>query len=50
MCLRIHEAQRHSRAPNAQSSYMNKTVTAVIENYLNYLLNPSEYLIKYICR
>lgn len=35
--------------PGAQSSYMNKIVTPVIENYLNYLLKPSVYLIKCTC-
>lgn len=35
--------------PGARSSYMNKIVTAVIENCLNYLLKPSEYLIKRTC-
>lgn len=36
--------------PGAQSSYMNKIVTPVIENYLNYLLKPSVYLIKCTAR
>lgn len=34
----------------AQSSYMNKIVMPVIENYLNYLLKPPKYLIKYTCQ
>lgn len=35
---------------STQSSYMNKIVTPVIENYLNYLLKLSKYLIKYTCK